>query len=90
MCAQDWPHACFIFDVFLLPSVVRYSCVIIRQGWDLLVYLSLSAMRCISTELAYVCQRVGVWIGKWLPNYATTDNTASHTGFTEIGSSHEI
>ena len=36
--------------------------------WDLLMYLSLSVMCCISAELSYVCQTVGVWIGKWLPN----------------------
>ena len=34
---------------------------------DLLMYLSLSMMPCISAELLYVCQTVGVWIGKWLP-----------------------
>ena len=31
---------------------------------ELLMYLSLSVMRCISAELLYVCQTVGVWIGK--------------------------
>ena len=35
---------------------------------DLLMYLSLSVMRCTSAELLYICQTVGVWIGKWLPN----------------------
>ena len=35
---------------------------------DLLVYLSLSVMRCISDELLYVCQTVGVWLVKWFPN----------------------
>ena len=35
---------------------------------DLPMYLSLSVMRCISAELSYVCQPVGVWIGKRLPN----------------------
>ena len=35
---------------------------------DLLMYLSLNVMRCISAELLYVCQTVSVWIGKWLPN----------------------
>ena len=35
---------------------------------DLLMYLSLSVMHCISTKLAYICETVGVWIGKWLPN----------------------
>ena len=34
---------------------------------DLLRYLSLSVMGCISAELLYVCQTVSVWIGKWLP-----------------------
>ena len=57
---------------------------------DLLMYLSLSVMCCISAELLYVCQTVGVWIGKWLPNEATTDNKTSHADFTKIGSSHKI
>ena len=35
---------------------------------NLLMYLSLSVMHYISAELLYVCQTVGVWIGKWLPN----------------------
>ena len=35
---------------------------------DLLMYLSLSVMHCISAELSYVCQTVGVWMGKLLPN----------------------
>ena len=35
---------------------------------DLLMYLSLSIMRCISAELLYVCQTASVWIGKCLPN----------------------
>ena len=35
---------------------------------DLLMYLSLRVMRCISAKLAHVCQTFGVWIDKWLPN----------------------
>ena len=35
---------------------------------DLLMHLSPSVMHCISAKLSYVCQTVGVWIGKWLPN----------------------
>ena len=35
---------------------------------DLLIYLSLSVIRCISAELLYVCPPLSVWIGKWLPN----------------------
>ena len=31
---------------------------------DLLMYLRLSQRRCISAELSYICQTVGVWIGK--------------------------
>ena len=54
---------------------------------DLLMYVSLSVTHCISADLSYVCQTVGVWIGKWFPNWATTDDT---TGFTKIGRSHKI
>ena len=35
---------------------------------DLLMYLSLSVLHCISAVLLYICQTVGVWIGKWLSN----------------------
>ena len=35
---------------------------------DLLMHLSLSVIRYISAKLSYVCQTVGVWIGKWVPN----------------------
>ena len=35
---------------------------------DLLMYVSLSVMRRISAELAYICQTVGVWLEKRLPN----------------------
>ena len=35
---------------------------------DLLMYLSLSVMRYILADLSYVCQTVGVWIGKWFRN----------------------
>ena len=35
---------------------------------NLLLYIRLSMMRCISGELLYICQTVGVCIGKWLSN----------------------
>ena len=57
---------------------------------DLLMYFSLSVMRCISAELLYVCQTVGVCIRKWLPNSATTNDIAFYVGFTKIGSSDKI
>ena len=44
---------CFVIHVLLLDKL-----------GDLLMYLSLSAIRCISAEPLYVCQTVGVWIGK--------------------------
>ena len=75
----------FYYLLLFVLHVLRWD----KLG-DLLMYLSLSMMRCISTELLYVGQTVGVWIGKWLLDLATTDDTASHTGFTEIGSSCEI
>ena len=34
------------------------------QVEDLLTYLSLTIMHCISAELLYVCRPMGVWIGK--------------------------
>ena len=60
------------------------------QLGDLLMYLSLSVIRCILGELLHVCQTVNVWIGKGLPNQATAYYATLHTGFTLIGSSHEI
>ena len=35
---------------------------------DLLTYFSLSVIRCMSSELSYICQTVDVWIGKWVSN----------------------
>ena len=57
---------------------------------DLLIYLSLSAMRCISAEILDLSQTVGVLIGKWLPNLATMDNTASYVDLAEMGIFHKI
>ena len=37
------------------------------EAWNLLVYLGLSIMRCISAELLYLYQPVGVCIEKWFP-----------------------
>ena len=73
---------------YLLLFVIHV--ILLDKLGDLLMYLSLSAIRYISAEPLYVCQTVGVWIGKWLPNYAATNDTTLHTGFTKIGSSHEI
>ena len=71
-----------VLFIFMLLSLDKLG--------DLLMYHSLSVIGCILAELSYVCQTVGIWIGKWLPNYVTTDNTTSYTSFTKIGSSHEI
>ena len=57
---------------------------------DVLLFLSLSVMRCISAELLDVYQTAGVCIGKWFPVKATTDNTAAFIAFTKIDSSYEI
>ena len=51
---------------YLLLLVIHV--ILLDTLGDLLMYLSLSAIRCISAEPLYVCQTVGVWIGKWLPN----------------------
>ena len=54
------------------------------------MYLSLSVMCCTSAELFYVCQTMGVLVGKWLSDETTTDNTASYVDLTEIGSAYKI
>ena len=47
----------FVIHVLLLDTHV-----------DIQMYISLSIMCCISAERKYVCQTVGVCIGKWLPD----------------------
>ena len=53
------------FDYILL--FVIYVLSLDKLG-DLLMYLSLSVIRCMSSELSYICQTVDVWIGKWVSN----------------------
>ena len=48
-----------LFVIYVLP---------LDKLGDLLMYLSLSVMHCISAELSHVGLTVGVWIGKWLSN----------------------
>ena len=73
---------------YLLLFIIHM--LLLHKLGDLFIYLSLSVICCISAELFYVCQTVGVLIGKPLPDEATTDDTASYVGLTEIGSSYEI
>ena len=47
---------------YLLLFVIHV--ILLDKLGDLLMYLGLSAIRCISAEPVYVCQTVGVWIGK--------------------------
>ena len=42
--------------------------LLLQKLGNLLMYSSLSVIRCISAEPLYVYQTVGVWIGKWLSN----------------------
>ena len=51
---------------YLLLFVIHV--LLLDKHGDLLMYLSLSVIPCISAELLYVCQTVSGWIGKWLPN----------------------
>ena len=57
-------HSMYFYYLLLF---VIYMLSLNKLG-DLLMYLSLSVMRCVSAELSHVCQTVGVWIGNWLPN----------------------
>ena len=82
-------HVYYLMYFYYLLFVVIHVLSLDKLG-DLLMKLSLSIMRCISAELSYLGQTVGVWIGNWLPNWVTTHNTTSISGFTIIGSSLEI
>ena len=55
-----------MYFLYLLLFVMRM--LLLDKLGDLLMYLSLSVMRCISTELLSECQTVGAWIGKSFPN----------------------
>ena len=52
-------HYLLLFVIYMLP---------LDKLGDLLMYLSLRVMCCVSAELSHVYQTVGAWIGKWLPN----------------------
>ena len=60
-------HVHYLMYFYNLLLFVIHVLLFDKLG-DLLMYLSLSVMRCISAELSHVCQTVSVWIGKWLPN----------------------
>ena len=53
-------HSMYFY--YLLLFVIHV--LLLDKLGDLLMYLSLNTMGCISTELGYICQAVGVWIGK--------------------------
>ena len=51
-----------IYFYFLLLFVIHV--LSLDKLGDLLMFLSLSAMRCISAELLYACQTAGIRIGE--------------------------
>ena len=50
---------------YLLLFVIHV--LLLDKLGDLLMYLSLRVIYCISAELSYICQNVSACIGKWLP-----------------------
>ena len=60
-------HVYYSMYFHYLLLFVIYVLLLDKLG-DLLMYLRLSMMSCISADLPYVCQTSGVWIGKCLPN----------------------
>ena len=60
-------HVDYSMYFYYLLLFVIYMLSLDKVG-DLLMYLSVSMIRCISAELSYVCETVGIWIGMWLPN----------------------
>ena len=55
-----------MYFYYLLLFVIHV--LSLHRLMDLLMYLSLTMMCCISARHLYVCRTVGVRIGKWLPN----------------------
>ena len=60
-------HVYYAMYFHYLLLFVIYVSLLDKLG-DLLMYLSLSVICCISAELLYICLTVSVWIGKWFPN----------------------
>ena len=60
-------HVYYLMHFYYLRLFVIHLLLLDKLG-NLLLYLSLSTMHCITAELFYVCQTVGVLIGKWLAN----------------------
>ena len=58
VCHSMYFHSLLLFVILVL---------LLDKLGDLLMYLSLSMIRCISAELLCVCQTVSVWIGKQAP-----------------------
>ena len=56
-------HSCYSMYFYYLLYFVIHKLSLDKLG-DLLMYLSLSVMCCISGDLSYICQTVGVWNGK--------------------------
>ena len=67
-----------IFCCSLFTCYYRIACgsAPVSQPQCVVLHLSLNIMRCISAELLYTYQTVGVCIREWFPDEATTDDTA--------------
>ena len=55
-----------IYFYYLLLFVIHV--LSLDKLGDLLMYLTLSLMCCITAKLSYICPTARVWTGKWLPN----------------------
>ena len=58
-------HVYYLIYFYYLLLLVIHVLSLDKFG-DLLMYLTLSVMRCIPVELLHVCQAVDVYIRKWL------------------------
>ena len=56
-------HVYYLIYFYYLLLFVIHVLSLDKLG-NLLMYLSLSVIRCISAELSCMCQTVDVWIGK--------------------------
>ena len=82
-------HIYYSMYFYYLLYFITHILSLTKLG-DMLLHLSLSVISCIAAELGYVGQTVGIWIGKWLLDEASSNDRDSHVGPAKIGWSCNI
>ena len=82
-------HVYYLMYFYYLQLFLT-SVLSLHKPHYLLLYLHLPVKCGISAEPLYVCQPTGVYIGKLLPDLATTDDTVLYVILTRICNSYEV